>query len=86
MCTYSQLKKNMCNPPPPQAVNGTPKVPKLCASCGIYISKCIEGGSICNGSRRHFRVIIVFFKIYFIYFLKTFKIIFWKDLVKAKPL
>ena len=51
MCTYSQLKKNtnffLCNPPPPpQGVNGTPYVPKLYASSGKDISKCIEGGSM----------------------------------------
>ena len=49
MCTYGQLKKkltNMCNPPPPQGVNGAPYVPKLYASSGIDISKCIEGGSM----------------------------------------
>ena len=60
MCIHSQLKKKgMCNLPPPlhslpppyspatpQGVNGTPYVPKLYASSGIDISKCIEGGSI----------------------------------------
>ena len=36
----------MCNPPPPpQGVNGAPYVPKLYASSGIDISKCIEGGN-----------------------------------------
>ena len=44
MCTYSQLKKK-CNPPP-QGVNGDPNVPKLYASSGKDISKCVEGGSI----------------------------------------
>ena len=34
----------MCNPP--QGVNGAPYVPKLYASSGIDISKCIEGGSM----------------------------------------
>ena len=29
-----------------QGVNGAPNVPKLCASCGMDISKCIEGGSM----------------------------------------
>ena len=33
----------MCNP---QGVNGASYVPKLYASSGIDISKCIEGGSI----------------------------------------
>ena len=76
MCTYSQLK-NKCvlpNPSPPQGVNGAPFVPKLYASSGIDISKCIEGGSMkfitlvdyiivymCVQSRMHFRVIIVIF-------------------------
>ena len=50
MCTYSQLKnifkKFVHPPPPPQGVNGAPNVPKLYASCGIDISKCIEGGSM----------------------------------------
>ena len=51
MCTYSQLKKgkrNMCNPPPPPPPRGQwrPYVPKLYASSGKAISKCIEGGSI----------------------------------------
>ena len=50
-CTNCQLKKNknMCNhtpPPPRQGVNGAPFVPKLYASSGRKISKCIEGGSI----------------------------------------
>ena len=53
MCTYSQLKKLnkkiMCNPPPPpppsKEVN-VAYVPKLYASSGIDISKCIEGGSM----------------------------------------
>ena len=31
----------MCNPPP-QGYNGTPYVPKVYASSGIDISKCIE--------------------------------------------
>ena len=78
MCTYSQLKKKILNhfeqPPPPQGVNGFPNVPKLYASSGKDISKCIEGGSmklatqvnfiyICNVSRRRFRVINVFYSI-----------------------
>ena len=49
MCTYSQLKKNtkqFCAIPPPQGVNGAPYVPKLYASSGKDISKCIEGGSM----------------------------------------
>ena len=63
---------------------GARHVLKLYASCGIDISKCIEGGSmklatqvdyifniICNGSRRYFRVMNVFIFFY---------------LVKAKPL
>ena len=48
MCTSSQLKKipkNLCNPSP-QGVNGAPYVPKLYASSGKDISKCIEGGSM----------------------------------------
>ena len=59
MCTYSQLKKNndkicVTSPPPPplphlcgglEGVNGM-YVPKLYASSGIDISKCIEGGSM----------------------------------------
>ena len=36
----------MCTTPPPQGVNGAPKVPKLCASGGINITKSIEGGSM----------------------------------------
>ena len=59
MCTYSQLKKKkiiLCNPP---------RGSKLYASCGIDISKCIEGGSmklatqvdyIYTGSPRVFKV------------------------------
>ena len=35
----------MCTPSPPQGVNGAPYVPKLYASSGIDISKCIEGGN-----------------------------------------
>ena len=31
---------------PPRGVNGAPYVPKLCASSGKDISKCIEGGSM----------------------------------------
>ena len=50
MCTYSQLKRNTKKivqpPPPPQGVNGAPYVPKLYASSGKDISKCIEGGSM----------------------------------------
>ena len=44
MCTYGQLKKCMCNPPPPphQGVNGAPFVPKVYASGKIDILKCIE--------------------------------------------
>ena len=45
MC-FSQLKKKkkiMCSPPP-QGVNGAPYIPKVYASSGIDISKCIEGG------------------------------------------
>ena len=70
MCTYSQLKKNtkqFCA----TRVNGAPHVPKLYASSGKDISKCIEGESIklatqvdyviCNVSHRYFRVINVFF-------------------------
>ena len=45
MCTYSQLKINKNNffvqPPPPLGVNGAPYVPKLYASSGKDISKCI---------------------------------------------
>ena len=47
MCTYSQLKKNTKNfVQPRQGVNGVPYVPKLYASSGKDISKCIEGGSM----------------------------------------
>ena len=53
MCTYSELKKEiMCNLPPPlfvikNSLNGGARyVLKLYASCGIDISKCIEGGSM----------------------------------------
>ena len=38
MYTYSQLKKIV---QPPQGVNGAPYVPKLYASSGKDISKCI---------------------------------------------
>ena len=83
--------KKLCNPPPPprQGVNSAPYVPKLYASSGKDISKCIEDGSMklatqvdymyhtCmyNVSHRHFRVINVFFYYFFYYYL-----------VKAKPL
>ena len=47
MCTYSQLKKNTKkNCATPQGVNGAPYVPKVYASSGKDISKCIEGGSM----------------------------------------
>ena len=52
MCIYSQLRreKNISvttpPPPPPQGVNGAHYVPKLYASSGKDISKCIEGGSM----------------------------------------
>ena len=47
MCTYSQLKKNTKkNGATPGGVNGAPYVPKLYASSGKDISKCIEGGSM----------------------------------------
>ena len=51
MCIYSQLKKMICNPPPPpppppKRVTDAPHVPKLYASSGKNISKCIEGGSM----------------------------------------
>ena len=47
MCTNSQLKKNYKkNCATPQGVNGVPNVPKLYASSGKDISKCIEGGSM----------------------------------------
>ena len=72
--SYKKRKKNVCTPPP-QGVNRVLNVPILYASCGIDISKYIEGGSmklatqvdyiyihVCNGSRRHFRVINVFKK------------------------
>ena len=36
----------MYNPPPPQGVNGATYVPKLYASSGKDISKCIEGVSM----------------------------------------
>ena len=61
----------MCNPHPPQGVNGAPNVPKLYVSGGIHISKSIESGSmkltklvdynVCVQSRMHFRVINVIF-------------------------
>ena len=41
MCTYSQLKKIQNN-----GVNGAPHVPKLYASSGKDISKCIKGESM----------------------------------------
>ena len=47
MCTYNQLKKNtkkLCATP--HGVNDAPCVPKLYASSGKDISKCIEGGSM----------------------------------------
>ena len=47
MCTYSQLKKIQKNfVQPPQGVNGAPYIPKLYASSGKDISKCIEGGTM----------------------------------------
>ena len=47
MCTYSHLKKIQKNfVQPPQGVNGAPYVPKLYASSGKDITKCIEGGSM----------------------------------------
>ena len=47
MCTYSQLKKILKKIVQPlQGVNGAPYVPKLYASSGKDISKCIEGGSM----------------------------------------
>ena len=59
----------------PQGVNGAPYVPKLYASSGKDISKCIEGGSMkftilvdyimCIQSRMHFRVMNVFVFIVF---------------------
>ena len=52
MCTYSQLKKiKQIFVQPAQGVNGAPNVPKLYASCGIDISKCIEGGSMKLGTQ-----------------------------------
>ena len=56
MCTYRQLKKKV---QPPQGVNGAPNVPKLYASCGIDISKCIEGGSMKLATQVDY--IIIFF-------------------------
>ena len=47
MCAFKQLKKEckkFCATP--QGVNGAPYVPKLYASSGKDISKCIEGGSM----------------------------------------
>ena len=47
MCAFNQLKKEykkFCATP--QGVNGAPYVPKLYASSGKDISKCIEGGSM----------------------------------------
>ena len=47
MCTYSQVKKIIKKfVQPPQGVNGAPFFPKLYASSGKDISKCIEGGSM----------------------------------------
>ena len=47
MFTYSQLKKNICvTLPPPRGSMATFYVPKMYASSGIDISKCIEGGSM----------------------------------------
>ena len=47
MCTNSQLKKIPKNfVQPPQGFNGALYVPKLYASSGKDISKCIEGGSM----------------------------------------
>ena len=43
MCTYSKLKKNTKKI---LGVNGAPYVPKLYASSGKDISKCIKGGSM----------------------------------------
>ena len=43
MFTYSQLKKNTKKL---SMVNGAPYVPKLYASSGKDISKCIKGGSM----------------------------------------
>ena len=40
------LFKILQPPPPPQGANGAPYVPKLYASSGKDISKCIEGGSM----------------------------------------
>ena len=49
MCSYNQPKKKnnkkkLCVTP--QGVNSAPDAPKLYASSGIDISKCIEGGSM----------------------------------------
>ena len=47
MCTYSQIKKKKKkNCATPQGVNAAPNAPKLYASSGKYITKCIEGGSM----------------------------------------
>ena len=47
MCTYIQLNKIQTNfVQPTQEVNDAPYVPKLYASSGKDISKCIEGGSM----------------------------------------
>ena len=76
MSTYSQQqqKKLYVSPPPPQGVDGASFFPKVYASSGIDISKCIEGGSMkfntlvyyiymCVQSRMHFRVMnVIFFK------------------------
>ena len=104
MCTYSQLKKTLKKivqhppPPSPQGVNGASNAPKLYASSGTDISKCIEGGSmklatqvyfiyICNVSRRHFRVInVFFFLIFFFYYFFTFFLTIFFYLVKDKLL
>ena len=45
MCTYKKIQKNLVQPPP-QGVNGASYVPRVYASSGKDISKCIEGGSM----------------------------------------
>ena len=43
-----------------QGVNGAPSIPKLYASCGIDISKCIEGRSINLATQVEFFKHIIF--------------------------
>ena len=93
MCTYSQLKKKkkiLCNPP---------RGSKLYASCGIDISKCIEGGSMKLATQVDYIYIYIYvmalvdismYTMYFFlnlfYLLLFFLKPFFPDLVKVKPL